>query len=216
MWERVPSTSWSLFWMLVSWLFCASAQAARIDLNTFFADPTVSIVADGSIATLLEDPDPGIDQVLLANDPGLGDPEVIIPGSGISLSFDWEFAEAAGENDDFGFFLIDAATGASAGAAYELSVQDSMTGTFSVELDALSGLTLGAQFQLTSLFGDSGAGSSVIISDLQLSGATVPAPPSWLLMLTVLAGWGRGWPSIHKTRKRIVSGPRPCFEGARK
>jgi hypothetical protein len=195
---------------MVGCLFCASVQAARIDLNAFYADPTVSVAADGSSATLLEDPDPGIDLVLLANDPGLGDPEVIIPGPGVMLTFDWSFSEAAGENDEFGFFVIDAATGVSAGAAYEMFVQDTMAGAYSIDLSALSGRTLGAQFQLESLLGDSGTGSIVIVSDLRLTGAAVPAPPPWGLMLIPLAGWAgwkTGWPGARR-RRDTDGGPR--------
>ena len=208
--HRVSSTLYSLLWVMVSGLFCTSAQAARIDLNTFYANPTVSVAADGSSATLLEDPDPGIDLVVLGNDPGLGDLEVIIPGPGVMLTFDWSFSEAAGENDDFGFFLIDAATGMSAGAAYEMVVQDTMTGTYSIDLSALSGRTLGAQFQLESLLGDSGTGSMVIVSDLRLTGAAVPAPPPWGLMLIPLAGW-MGW----KTGWSGVRGQRDADAGPR-
>src|SRR5438445_10676534 len=90
----------------------AQALAGSINLNDFFADPTVTVAPDGLSAVLKEDPVTGF--VLLANDPGLGDPNVILPGAGVSLIFDFTFAQGPpGNNDEFGAFIIDANTGSS-------------------------------------------------------------------------------------------------------
>ena len=74
-------------------LFAATGTNATsivpVDLNDFFADPTVTVAGDGSSALMAEDAI--ITPVLLANDPGLGDPNVIIAGAGTSLIFDFDF-----------------------------------------------------------------------------------------------------------------------------
>jgi hypothetical protein len=158
------------------------ATPIAIDLNDFFADPTVTVAADGSSALLEEDPP--FAAVLLSNDPGLGDPDVIIPGADISVVFEYDFAEGAGENDEFGAFVIDAATGLSAGASYEFFVQESSNGLVEIDISALDGLTLGLQFQLTNLplpF-DSGTSSTVTVSNVQLVTAAVPEPATLLLL----------------------------------
>ena len=67
-------------------LFCArSARAVPIDLNTFTADPdtAVTIAADGSSATMFEDPD--LTSIWLYND------SIFIPADATALSFDYDF-----------------------------------------------------------------------------------------------------------------------------
>ena len=68
------------------------AQAEMIDLNDFTPSPTVTIAVDGLSALMTEEADPN-DFVFLSNDPGLGDPNVIIPGPFVSLVFDYVFDE---------------------------------------------------------------------------------------------------------------------------
>lgn len=62
-----------------------SSQAVAIDLNTFMADPAsaVTIAADGSWATMVEDPSLG--SVWLYND------SIFIPADAMALSFDYDF-----------------------------------------------------------------------------------------------------------------------------
>jgi len=156
------------------------AAVVPIDLNDFFADPTVTVELDGSFALLAEDP--GFSPVILSNDPGLGDPNIIFPGLGVSLSFDYDFSEAAGEDDEFGAFLIDAATGFSI-SGFELFFQNSGAGTIEFDLSSLVGLTLGLEFQLISLPNDSGFDSVARVSNVQLETqvSSVPLPSSLLL-----------------------------------
>jgi hypothetical protein len=150
--------------------------AGSIDLNDFFADPSVSISTDGLSAEMEEEPRLGF--ILLANDPGLGDPEVILPGIDIALLFDYDFLEGAGENDEFAVFVLDAQDGQTLGADFTFFAQESSAGTISFNLSNLVGTTLGLQFQLTSLIGDSGSTSNVAISNLRLQ--PIPLPPSIL------------------------------------
>ena len=75
------------------------ANATFIDLNDFFADPTVTVESTGFSALIEEDA--GLEPefpVILSNDPYLGDPEVIFPGL---LSFEYDFMEGFENNDEF-------------------------------------------------------------------------------------------------------------------
>jgi hypothetical protein len=165
---------------------CApNAQADDIDLNDFFTDPAaaVSIAADGSSATLIEDA--SVFSVLLSNDPGLGDPHVIFGGADTFLRFDYAFTEGAGEDDEFAVFLIDADTGSFVGAPFEFFADETGAGTITWDLSTFGGTTLGLQFELNSLFGDSGIGSTLIISNVEtfVEGADpVPEPGTMLLV----------------------------------
>lgn len=167
------------------------SNAAIINLNDFFADPSVAVASDGVSAKLAEDP--VVAFVLLSNDPGLGDPNVIIPGVGVTLTFAYDFIEPApGNADEFGVFIIDAATGLSAGRTFEFFTQSSSAGSVSFDLTSLSGKTIGLQFQLAALPGDASFNSMVVVSNVQLSDgqiAVVPEPTS-LMSWTALCGAG--------------------------
>jgi len=159
----------------------SSASAATIDLNDFFADPSVTVAIDGLSAVLDEDPAFGF--VLLANDPGLGDPEVIIAAPQAVLSFEFQFAEGAvGGGDEFGAFLIDAATGLPVGPAYSFFATSAASGTVSFNLGALVGTTLGLQFQLSALPGDSDLDARVTVANLRIEEVPVPAALGWVML----------------------------------
>lgn len=162
-----------------------AAIAAQINLNDFYADTTVTVSADGSMATFAEDQSLTI--VLLANDPGFGDPEVIVAAPNAVLSFDYMFTEAAGENDEFSYELIDVSTGLGI-AGYTNFIADSMSGSESFNLSGLVGTTLGLSFYLSALPGDTGLGSTLKISNLQVN--IVPLPASALLLGAGIAALG--------------------------
>lgn len=163
----------------------AGAAIISINLNDFFADPSVTVNTAGTSASISEDL--FFSSSLLANDPGLGDPNIIIPNIGTTLSFSYNFTEAVGENNEFGVFVVDGATGGSAGSAFELFTQDSSSGTISFDLTSLAGQTLGLQFSLSALFGDVGLDSLVTISNvfLQTSDVTIVPEPSTLLLFFI-------------------------------
>lgn len=173
----------TLLFLLVQFVVSsASAAIIPVDLNNFFADPSVSITTDGTSARITEDP--LLFSTLLANDPGLGDPDIIIPALGTILNFSYDFTEAVGENNEFGVFIVDGATGGSVGSAFEFFTQDSSSGLISFDLTSLAGRTLGLQFELTGLFGDVGFDSLVTISNvfLQTQDSTPVPEPSVLLL----------------------------------
>ena len=162
-----------------------SVQATAIDLNDFFADPTVTVAVDGSSAEFAEDP--GFFSVLLSNDPGFDppDPPVLFAGPDLQLIFNFEFDEALGEDDEFGAFVLDPATGLSFGPAFEFFTDATGSGEVAFDLSPLPpGLGLiGLQFQLSSLFADTGFLSTALVSNVRI----VPEPGSLLLFS---AGFG--------------------------
>jgi hypothetical protein len=165
----------------LSFMFIPSlAPAAMIDLNDFFFFPgdPVTVLPDGSSALLEEDPDLSV--VLLSNDPGLGDPQVILGGPGQILSFDFDFVEPgtpSTNNDEFGAFILDS-TGVSAGPAYEFFTTVTSSGTVSFDLSSLSTEPfLGLQFQLSSFPDDVDFDSTLTISNVEI----VPVPGAVLL-----------------------------------
>lgn len=169
-----------------------------INLNDFYADPTVAVAPSG-LSALIEE-DPSLAAVLLVNDPGLGDPNVILPGAGVSLLFDYNFVlGGVGNFDEFGAFLIDS-SGMSLGAPYEFFSSSTSAGTIAFNLSSLTGQTIGLQFQLSSLFGDSFTDSTVTISNVRLDNGVAAVPePSSVVCWALLAGIGliscRRWPN---------------------
>ena len=165
---------------LVFFLWAVPAFAVQIDLNDFFFFPgdPVTVVPDGSAATIGEDP--FITPITLTNDPGLGDPEVIVAGAGTNLYFDYYFFEGTSDIDEFGAFILDAATGLSIGPGFEFFIQDTSSGTVGFDLTSLVGQTLGLQFQLLALFDDFDYLSTVEILNVRLE--VVPEPNTFILL----------------------------------
>lgn len=175
--------SWIAVCLCISSTLASPAKAAVIDLNEFFFDETVEVAPDGSTAMLQENPLFAL--VLLSLDPGLGDPNLIIPGSNVGLLFDYDIdlpASAGGglvNNDRFSVFLFDASSGISFGNAFEFVTNSSATGELVFDLSTLTGSTIGLQFQLEALPGDLGLNSTATISNLRLEdlGPNVPSIP---------------------------------------
>jgi len=163
--------------------FASVSQAGLINLNDFFGDPTVTVAADGSFADFAEDPP--FPSVILSNDPFFGDPNVIVPGANVAVEFMFTFVEAIGNSDEFGAFVIDSATGLSAGSAYEFFFDTTGSGSVQIDISGLTGQTLGFQFQLTSLLGDAGADSTLNISNVRLVDIAQVDEPATLVLTFV-------------------------------
>ena len=198
--------TWIAVWFCASAALVLPAQAAVLDLNEFFFDPTVEVFSDGAMAVLNEDPIFAL--VVLSLDPGLGDPNLIIPGPGLELLFDYDvnIPPTDGDtvnNDEFAVFLLDASTGLSLGGAFEFATTSSATGELSFDLSTLTGRTLGLQFQLVAMPGDIGLNSTASIANVRLQETpdpdpdpdpdtpAIPEPSSVFLLLggLALAGW---------------------------
>jgi hypothetical protein len=165
-------------------VFSATVQINLNDFSPIDPSDPVIISADGSSATISEDS--ALFSVILVNDPFFGDPNVILPGASVSLKFDFNFDEPVANSDEFGAFLFDAETGFTPDPAssFEFFTESPGSGTISFDLSSLTALTLGLQFQLSSLPGDAGFDSSVIISNVRL--VTIPIPSAILLFGSAL------------------------------
>lgn len=169
-----------------------------IDLNDFFFFPgdPVTIAADGSTATIGEDP--VFSPILLVNDPGLGDPNVILPAADTFLVFEYAFAESPGDDDSFVAQMLDGTTGT---PITGFDFQTGTPGAASVEfpLESLVGTLLGLQFSLGTNPGDAALGATVTISNLRLElrPPVVRVPEPAALVLALLAA-----PVLARMRRR--------------
>ena len=185
-----------LYAVLLLITISSEVRAGPIDLNDFFADPTVTVAADGSSAFFVEDP--GFFSVILSNDPGFGDPNVIIPADGTTLSFDFDFLEAAGNDDEFFASLIDGATGLAI-SGFDFFTSDTSSGTVEFDLSSLVGQILGMQFSLDSF--DNLFDSTLTISNVSLN-QLVTEPPSTVPEPGGLALFGIGFALLSFTRRK--------------
>ncbi|MHB8745388.1 MAG: hypothetical protein ACYC7I_02485 [Gammaproteobacteria bacterium] len=166
-------------------LYMASAGATTVsvDLNNFYIAPgaPVTVSADGSTATLSESPNFSV--VLLSNIPGSGDPNVIVPGPGAMLQFDYRFNEPANNTDVFHAALLDGNTGQPFGGAFEFFQTATGAGQIQFDLSSFVGSTLGLQFELSPELSDLGYDSTLSVSNVQIV-TPVPTPGGAVLMLS--------------------------------
>ena len=156
------------------------------NLNHFFAGPSVTVAGDGSSALIAEDPFSSV--AFLSNQPSLGDPNVIIPAVGTTLSFDYDFSLGLSNNDEFRVNLFNTDTYLSAPplTGFEFFTSQAGSGSVSFDLTSLAGLNLGLDFELRSF--DNLLDSTVTISNMRLGPATIAPIPEPLTIYSFLLG----------------------------
>lgn len=175
----------------------AFAAPIMVDLNDFFPDPTVTVEVDGSSALIEE----GANAVLLSNQPFWGDPNVIIPGANTILSFNYEFTQSLGNDDEFRVNLYDTNTYLDNPPSilddffldiddFDFSTQstDTLSGLVSFDLSGYVGLELGLDFELRSFDGGAGLDSTVRIFDVRLDTQSVTPIPETSTTVSFLLG----------------------------
>lgn len=172
-----------------------TAGLINLEDNFFvFMNDPVAFTNNGFTATIDEGLDGDPNPIILGNDPFFGDPLVIIPGPGLFLTFDFDFVEGPGSDDEFGAFIINPDTGFEFGAitgfASEFFTQDTSSGliVFDLSLPALLAFpdSLGLQFSLTGLPFDPDFNSTVTISNVQI----VPEPGTLAIFALGLGSLG--------------------------
>ncbi len=177
---------WILTIMLM--LLGGRAWALMINLNTFTADPTVTVSSDGLSATLIEDA--VLSPVSLIHMGGLS-----VPLNSQYLVFDYTLTVAASNEDYFQFYLDDLSLPSFAvGAAASSNASQIFSGTYSEDITSFSGSLLPVVFDLMYGWNDFDSNkipltdSILVISNLELTEISVPEPNTWLLFMLGFIG----------------------------
>ena len=141
------------------------SRSIRIDLNDFISSPSVFVSPTGNSAILSQYPFSSF--VFLEHNP-VFDPPQIIPRTGVSLKFDFNFVKAPEGDDEFGAFLLDQ-SGVPMGPPFEFFTGNSSKGIVTFDLSSLSSDPVGLVIFLTEINSFVGmGGSSVKISNVQI------------------------------------------------
>lgn len=178
---KLLATLWLLALVLVP--FQAQASTVLIDLTAFYADPTVTVAADGASAVIVEDPT--LIGGLLSNDPGMGDPGIGVPQNLLSLTFTYSFTLGVNNSDNFYAKVFNGDTGE---ILADFLTESSNAGTIHWDLSGIASSIslLGLEFQLNS--NDAAFDSFVSISNPYLETSAVPVPGTMILLGSGLVG----------------------------
>ena len=172
-----------LFLLWFGFVSNATATIIDIDLNEFYFDSSVTVSADGSSATLAEDPN--YFSVVLSSDPIWGASGTLVPDNLESIQFYYNFIEPVSNDDEFYAGIFDGGSGTLMDEFYT-----SDPGSRQVGFD-LSGIDpsidlLGIEFQLNAWSGDMALTSTLEISDvvMETSSNPIPEPGTMVLFAT--------------------------------
>ena len=198
---RAPRSTGPALLALLTSLTASQAIAGAIDLRLFYPDPIESVelgstdgTASGSYAVLHENEFVG--DVILSDDPGLGDPVLIDIGGGSVLRFEYDFVADCPGCDAFVATLFQSNPDSGAGGIIDGFLADFFTDVTSsgeasfVLTDFIlgPGFVFGLQFDLLAF--DTEIGSWVSTSSLATYNppTTVPEPETSYLLLAGLVG----------------------------
>jgi len=180
---RLASTVCALAFGTLGLLALGARADSPIPLTSFSGVAEVTVSENGDSAQFVEFEFATF--VRLTNDPHVGDPPVIVVASPSVLTFDFDFDEPLGSNDEFSAVLFSSGPGQGPffGQLERFAVQSSQMGSGSFDLSPYVGQTLGLEFELLDKGGDNTRDSTVTVSNVR-----VPEPSLGLLFTTGLMG----------------------------
>ena len=154
-------------------LISSGVLAEILDFNDFLAGPGEAMINPaGTTATLTEDENFNVS--VLSLDPGLGDPDIIQEYDGSVLQFDYDFDFGPTDQDDRFLITLFDADFPLDDPLFSDEITTPQSGTIVIELSDFVGTLLGLEFRLQGPGGDVNKGSSVTLSNLEVTDAPPP------------------------------------------
>ena len=126
------------------------AAGEPVPFGAFFMEDAEVELASDELSLLIRE-STEVSQLVVVNDPGADDPVLVVAGPQVAVSFEYEFTEGAGDNDQFVAVLFDADIDSYRGVLNTLEVDSSGRGTGFFDLTSWQGRTLGLAFELYDL-----------------------------------------------------------------
>jgi hypothetical protein len=168
------------FLVLAAYVAPSAASMLPLNFNDFTAIPVdrVAISSDGSTAVFSEDP--------IFSPITLEHLNFAVPDNAVTLSFDYELAIPAGNEDYFDFYLNDLTTPIFSQGGLGLLA---LTGSPVFDLTPYSGGKTSLVFHLIAGFGDQELTSQLTLRNPRLSLVSIDETSTFLLLTLGLAGF---------------------------